>query len=101
MICNEHTEKEEIQPFPDGRLRIWPVRFSDDVEELLHIPVEEDFGCRYDRRLCIQPALGHTPHVHDEVLIGAYTFTVLEIHGCIVRLRAVPRAPRWKRGPRG
>ena len=93
-IRNEHTaEKEEIQPFPDGVYEFAGTVLLDDVEELLHIPVEEDLDVDTIGGYVFN-LLGHTPHVHDEVSIGAYTFTVLEIHGFrIVRLRAVPTAP--------
>ena len=90
-IRNEHTaEKEEIQPLADGAYEFAGTVLLDNVEELLHIPVEEDRdvdtigGYVFD-------LLGHTPEVKDEVTIGNYAFTVLEVQGFrIVRLRAVP-----------
>ena len=62
----------------------------DDVEELLHIPVEDDVDTDTIGGYVFN-ALGHTPKVHDEVTIGAYCFTVLEMQRFrIVRLKAVP-----------
>lgn len=90
-IQNEHTqEKEEIQPLPDGAYEFAGTVLLDDVEELLHIPVEDDVDTDTIGGYVFN-ALGHTPKVHDEVTIGAYCFTVLEMQRFrIVRLKAVP-----------
>ena len=93
-IQNEHTqEKEEIQPLPDGAYEFAGTVLLDDVEELLHIPVEDDVDTDTIGGYVFN-ALGHTPKVHDEVTIGAYRFTVLEMQRFrIVRLKAVPLPP--------
>ncbi|MFR7418864.1 hemolysin family protein [uncultured Megasphaera sp.] len=93
-IQNEHThEKEEIQPLPDGAYEFAGTVLLDDVEELLHIPVEEDVDTDTIGGYVFN-ALGHTPIVHDEVTIGNYRFEVLEMQRFrIVRLKAVPIPP--------
>lgn len=90
-IRNEHTaEKEEIQPLPQGAYEFAGTVLLDDVEELLHIPVEDDLDVDTIGGYVFN-LLGHTPHVKDKVTIGRYVFTVMEIQGFrIVRLRAVP-----------
>lgn len=94
-IQNEHTqEKEEIQPLPDGAYEFAGTVLLEDVEELLHIPVEDDVDTDTIGGYVFN-ALGHTPKVHDEVTIGMYRFTVLEMQRFrIVRLKAEPLPER-------
>lgn len=90
-IQNEHTvEKEEIQPLPDGAYEFDGTVLLEDVEELLHIPVEEDVDTDTIGGYVFY-LLGHTPSVHEEVIIGTYRFSVLEMQGFrIARVKAVP-----------
>lgn len=93
-IKNEHSaEKEEIQAFGDGSYEFDGTVLLEDVEDLLHIPVDEDVdtdtigGYVFD-------SLGHTPSLHDAVRIGDYRFIIIELEKFrIVRLRAVPVPP--------
>lgn len=90
-IQNEHTtEKEEIQPLANGEYEFAGTVLLDDVEDLLHIPVEDDVDTDTIGGYVFN-ALGHTPKVQDEVTIGQYRFIVLEMQRFrIVRLRAIP-----------
>ena len=75
---------------PDGAYEFAGTVLLDDVEELLHIPVEDDVDTDTIGGYVFN-ALGHTPKVHDEVTIGDYCFTVLEMQRFrIVRLKAIP-----------
>lgn len=93
-IKNEHSaEKEEIQDLGNGTYEIDGTVLLEDVEELLHIPVDEDVdtdtigGYVFD-------LLGHTPALHDEVRIGSYRFIIIELQRFrIARLQAVPLPP--------
>lgn len=97
-IKNEHSvEKEEIQAFGDGTYEFDGTVLLEDVEDLLHIPVDEDVdtdtigGYVFD-------SLGHTPSLHDEVRIGNYRFIIIELERFrIVRLRAVPVPPEERK----
>lgn len=90
-IQNEHNnEKEEIQPLTNGEYEFAGTVLLDDVEDLLHIPVEDDVDTDTIGGYVFN-ALGHTPKVQDEVTIGNYRFIVLEMQRFrIVRLRAIP-----------
>lgn len=90
-IQNEHTaEKEEIQPLADGAYEFDGTVLLEDVEEILHIPVEEDVDTDTIGGYVFN-LLGHSPVVHEEVKIGAYRFIVLEMQRFrIARLKAVP-----------
>lgn len=90
-IRNEHTtEKEDIQPLSDGAYEFDGTVLLDDVEELLHIPVEEDVDTDTIGGYVFN-LLGHTPSIGDTVSIGIYNFIVLEVSRFrIARLKAVP-----------
>lgn len=93
-IKNEHsTEKEEIQALENGAYELDGKVLLEDVEDLLHIPVDEDVdtdtigGYVFD-------LLGHTPSLHDEVRIGTYRFIIIELQRFrIARIRVVPIPP--------
>ena len=60
---------------------------------MLHIPVEEDVDTDTIGGYVFY-LLGHTPTVGEEVVIGAYKFSVLEVQGFrIARVKAVPLPP--------
>lgn len=90
-IQNEHTtEKEEIQPLADGMYEFAGTVLLEDVEELLHIPVEEDVDTDTIGGYVFN-LLGHTPSPQETVTIGTYQFIVLEVQRFrIARLKAVP-----------
>lgn len=92
-IQNEHhAEKEDIQPLADGEYEFDGTVLLEDVEELLHIPVEEDVDTDTIGGYIFN-LLGHTASVREEVEIGNYRFIVLEIQGFrISRVKAVPKA---------
>lgn len=93
-IKNEHSvEKEEIQALGDGSYEFDGTVLLEDVEEMLHIPVDEDVdtdtigGYVFD-------LLGHTPELNDEVRIGTYRFVIIELQRFrIARVRAIPLPP--------
>jgi CBS domain containing-hemolysin-like protein len=89
-IRNEHTaEKEEILPLAEGAYEFDGTVLLDDVEELLHIPVEEDVDTDTIGGYVFN-ILGHAPSVGDSVSIGNYIFTVMEVSRLrIARLKAV------------
>ena len=89
-IRNEHTaEKEDIQPLADGAYEFDGTVLLDDVEELLHIPVEEDVDTDTIGGYVFY-LLGHTPSIGDSVTIGTYQFSVLEVQRFrIARVKAV------------
>lgn len=93
-IRNEHSsEQEEIQPLPDGAYEFDGTVLLEDVEDMLHIPVEEDVDTDTIGGYVFY-LLGHTPTVGEEVVIGAYKFSVLEVQGFrIARVKAVPLPP--------
>ena len=93
-IRNEHSsEQEEIQPLPNGAYEFDGTVLLEDVEEMLHIPVEEDVDTDTIGGYVFY-LLGHTPNVGEEVVIGSYTFSVLEVQGFrIARIKAVPMPP--------
>lgn len=93
-IRNEHSsEQEEIQPLPDGAYEFDGTVLLEDVEDMLHIPVEEDVDTDTIGGYVFY-LLGHTPTVGEEVVIGAYKFSVLEVQGFrIARVKAVPMPP--------
>ena len=93
-IRNEHSsEQEEIQPLPDGAYEFDGTVLLEDVEDMLHIPVEEDVDTDTIGGYVFY-LLGHTPTVGEEVVIGAYKFSVLEVQGFrIARVNAVPLPP--------
>ena len=90
-IQNEHTtEKEEIQPLADGVYEFAGTVLLEDVEELLHLPIEEDVDTDTIGGYVFN-LLGHTPSPQDTVTIGSYRFIVLEVQRFrIARLKAVP-----------
>lgn len=90
-IQNEHTaEKEEILPLADGAYEFAGTVLLEDVEDLLHIPVEEDVDTDTIGGYVFN-LLEHTPSVQEEVRIGTYRFIVLEVQRFrIARLKAVP-----------
>ena len=84
------TEKEEIQPLADGAYEFAGTVLLEDVEELLHLPIEEDVDTDTIGGYVFN-LLGHTPSPQDTVTIGAYRFIVLEVQRFrIARLKAVP-----------
>ncbi|HWQ62167.1 MAG TPA: hemolysin family protein [Negativicutes bacterium] len=93
-IQDEHdVEVEaEIQRFPDGKFEFDGRVLLDDVAELLNIRLEEheeDTLGGY-----IFGVLGRRPEVGDELSIGDYSFSVLQVNGFrVVRVRAVPLSP--------
>ncbi len=93
-IRNEHSsEQEEIQPLPNGAYEFDGTVLLEDVEEMLHIPVEEDVDADTIGGYVFY-LLGHTPNVGEEVVIGSYKFSVLEVQGFrIARIKAVPMPP--------
>nr|WP_075582227.1 hemolysin family protein [uncultured Megasphaera sp.] len=93
-IRNEHSsEQEEIQPLPNGAYEFDGTVLLEDVEEMLHIPVEEDVDTDTIGGYVFY-LLGHTPNVGEEVVIGSYKFSVLEVQGFrIARIKAVPMPP--------
>lgn len=93
-IQNEHTtEKEEIVNLPGGAYEFDGTVLLEDVEELLHIPVEEDIDADTIGGYVFN-VLGHTATVKEEVRIGDYRFIVTELQGFrISRVQAVPVAP--------
>ena len=93
-IRNEHSsEQEEIQPLPNGAYEFDGTVLLEDVEEMLHIPVEEDVDTDTIGGYVFY-LLGHTPNVGEEVVIGSYKFSVLEVQGFrIARIKAVPMLP--------
>ncbi len=93
-IRNEHSsEQEEIQPLPNGAYEFDGTVLLEDVEEMLHIPVEEDVDTDTIGGYVFY-LLGHTPNVGEEVIIGSYKFSVLEVQGFrIARIKAVPMPP--------
>lgn len=93
-IRNEHSsEQEEIQPLPNGAYEFDGTVLLEDVEEMLHIPVEEDVDTDTIGGYVFY-LLGHTPNVGEEVVIGSYKFSVLEVQGFrIARVKAVPMPP--------
>ncbi len=98
-IRNEHsTEKEDIQPLPEGAYEFDGTVLLEDVEELLHIPVEEDVDTDTIGGYVFN-LLGHTPTVQESVTIGSYRFIVLEVQRFrIARLKAVPIPPEERDG---
>ena len=93
-IRNEHSsEQEEIQPLPNGAYEFDGTVLLEDVEEMLHIPVEEDVDTDTIGGYVFY-LLGHTPNVGEEVVSGSYKFSVLEVQGFrIARIKAVPMPP--------
>ena len=93
-IRNEHSsEQKEIQPLPNGAYEFDGTVLLEDVEEMLHIPVEEDVDTDTIGGYVFY-LLGHTPNVGEEVVIGSYKFSVLEVQGFrIARIKAVPMPP--------
>lgn len=93
-IQNEHTaEKEEIQPLSNGAYEFAGTVLLEDVEELLHIPVEDDVDTDTIGGYVFN-LLGHTPSPQETVTIGLYRFIVLEVQRFrIARLKAVPIPP--------
>ena len=93
-IKNEHTlEKEEIQPLTGGMYEFAGTVLLEDVEELLHLPVEEDVDTDTIGGY-IFTLLGHTPSVKEEVVIGNYRFIVLEMQRFrVARVKAMPLKP--------
>lgn len=89
-IRNEHTvEKEEIVPLSNGAYEFDGTVLLDDVEELLHIPVEENVDTDTIGGYVFN-LLGHTPSIGDTVLIGKYKFIVMEVNRFrIARLKAM------------
>ena len=90
-IQNEHTvEKEEIQPLENGAYEFAGTVLLEDVQDLLHIPVEEDVDADTIGGYVFY-LLGHTPAVQEETRIGSYRFQVMEVQGFrISRLKATP-----------
>lgn len=90
-IQNEHTvEKEEIQPLENGAYEFAGSVLLEDVQDLLHIPVEEDVDADTIGGYVFY-LLGHTPAVQEETRIGSYRFQVMEVQGFrISRLKATP-----------
>ena len=90
-IQDEHDDivQAEIQRLPDGTYEFDGRVLFDDVAELLNIHFDdhdEDTIGGY-----IFGVLGRRPEVGDEVNIGEYVFTVLQIMGFrVVRVKAVP-----------
>ena len=101
-IKNEHSmEKEEIQPLANGAYEFAGTVLLEDVEELLHIPVEEDVDTDTIGGYVFN-VLGHTPVVKEEAIIGTYRFVVLEMQRFrIARLNAVPIPPEELPPPEG
>ena len=101
-IKNEHSmEKEEIQPLANGAYEFAGTVLLEDVEELLHIPVEEDVDTDTIGGYVFN-VLGHTPVVKEEAIIGTYRFVVLEMQRFrIARLKAVPIPPEELPPPEG
>lgn len=93
-IQNEHTtEKEEIQPLSNGAYEFAGTVLLEDVEELLHLPIEEDVDTDTIGGYVFN-LLGHTPSLQEAVTIGMYRFIVLEVQRFrIARLKAVPIPP--------
>lgn len=93
-IQNEHhAEKEEILPLADGAYEFDGTVLLEDVEDLIHIPVEEDVDTDTIGGYVFN-LLGHTASLREEVRIGNYRFIVLEVQGFrISRLKAVPTEP--------
>lgn len=89
-IRNEHTaEKEDIVPLSNGAYEFDGTVLLDDVEELLHIPVEEDVDTDTIGGYVFN-LLGHTPSIGDAVSIGLYKFIVMEVSRFrIARLKAI------------
>lgn len=93
-IQDEHDPEAvaEIQRFPDGKFEFDGRVLLEDVAELLNIRLEEheeDTLGGY-----IFGLLGRRPEVGDEVSIGDYGFSVLQVNGFrVVRVKAVPLAP--------
>ncbi|WP_367881536.1 hemolysin family protein [uncultured Megasphaera sp.] len=99
-IRNEHSsEKEKILPLPGGAYEFAGTVLLEDVEDLLHIPVEEDVDTDTIGGYVFNQ-LGHTPAVQESVTIGNYRFTVLEMQQFrIARVKAeaiAPAAPETK-----
>lgn len=92
-IQNEHSrEREEILALDGGAYEFAGTVLLEDVEELLHIPVEDDVDADTIGGYVFY-LLGHTPAVNDEVMIGSYQFQVKEVQGFrISRLKAIPMA---------
>lgn len=92
-IQNEHSrEREEIVALNGGAYEFDGTVLLEDVEELLHIPVEEDVDADTIGGYVFY-LLGHTPAVNDAVMIGSYQFKVKEVQGFrIARLKAIPVA---------
>lgn len=92
-IKNEHNmEKEEIQPLPGGGYEFAGTVLLEDVEELLHLPVEEDVDTDTIGGYIFN-ILGHTPAEKEEVRIGTYRFIITEVRRFrIARVKAVSAA---------
>jgi len=94
-IQDEHDAEEvaEIQRLEDGSYEFDGRVLLDDVAELLNIRLEEheeDTLGGY-----IFGLLGRRPEVGDELNIGDYRFSVLQVNGFrVVRVKAVPLAPQ-------
>jgi CBS domain containing-hemolysin-like protein len=89
-IQDEHDEEEtEVQRFPDGSYEFDGRVLLDDVAELLNIRLEEpeeDTIGGY-----IFGLLGRRPEIGDQLNIGDFTFSVLQVNGFrVVRVKAVP-----------
>jgi len=94
-IQDEHDAEEvaEIQRLEGGNFEFDGRVLLDDVAELLNIRLEEheeDTLGGY-----IFGLLGRRPEVGDELNIGDYRFSVLQVNGFrVVRVKAVPLAPQ-------
>lgn len=89
-IQDEHDEDEtEVERFPDGSYEFDGRVLLDDVAELLNIRLEEpeeDTIGGY-----IFGLLGRRPEIGDQLNIGDFTFTVLQVTGFrVVRVKAMP-----------
>jgi CBS domain containing-hemolysin-like protein len=92
-IQDEHdAEGEPIVEKIDGSCEFDGTVLIDDVEDLLHIPVNEDLDADTIGGYVFS-LLERTPCVGDVVNIGHYQFRVLEVQGFrISRVEAVPLA---------
>lgn len=89
-IQDEHDQEEaDVQRLQDGSYEFDGRVLLDDVAELLNIRLEEheeDTIGGY-----IFGLLGRRPEIGDQVNIGDYSFTVLQVNGFrVVRVKAVP-----------
>lgn len=92
-IQDEHdAEGDPIVERIDGSCEFDGTVLIDDVENLLHIPVDEDLDADTIGGYVFS-LLERTPCVGDAVNIGQYQFSVLEVQGFrISRVEAVPLA---------